>query len=139
MNKRVKAVGPVDRLIGDRIKFRRTQLGCSQEKLGAALGLTFQQIQKYERGMNRVSCSALIRIAHALQVSPAWFLDQCQAVARISGAEFGVPQEIIDAHTFMATKGGIAIASTFPKLTPNVQAATIALIAAAAEQPSTAK
>ena len=57
---------PVDVHVGARMRQRRTLLGMSQEKLGTAVGLTFQQIQKYERGFNRVSFSRLVDIAHAL-------------------------------------------------------------------------
>ena len=58
---------PVDVHVGARMRQRRTLLGMSQEKLGTAVGLTFQQIQKYERGANRVSASMLSRIAGTLQ------------------------------------------------------------------------
>nr|WP_197975525.1 helix-turn-helix transcriptional regulator [Rhizobium sp. CFBP 8762] len=62
-----------DRLIGDRVRAARTLRGLSQEKLGEACGVTFQQIQKYERGTNRVSGSRFIDIALALDVTVEWF------------------------------------------------------------------
>lgn len=61
---------PVDILIGDKIRTRRLKLGMSQGALGARLGITFQQIQKYEWGQNRVSAASLLQIAEALEVSP---------------------------------------------------------------------
>jgi len=67
---------PVDIYVGSRIKMRRTALGMSQERLGDALGLTFQQIQKYERGTNRVSASRLAHIADALGVTVGWMFNE---------------------------------------------------------------
>lgn len=66
---------PVDVYVGARVKLRRTLIGMSQEKLGDALGLTFQQVQKYERGANRVSASKLHRIAEVLDVPISYFFD----------------------------------------------------------------
>ena len=68
-----KTPRPVDVEVGRRIKMRRQALGMSQEKLGEALGITFQQIQKYEKGTNRVGASRLAVIATTLNVSPAYF------------------------------------------------------------------
>ena len=67
---------PIDRHVGARLRLRRTSLGLSQTALAQALGLTFPQIQKYERGSNRVSASALFKIGRALNVSIAFFFDE---------------------------------------------------------------
>jgi transcriptional regulator with XRE-family HTH domain len=67
--------GEIDLHVGSRIRLRRTQLGLSQEKLGEALGITFQQIQKYERGANRVGASRLYHIASILDVPISFFFD----------------------------------------------------------------
>ena len=66
---------PVDLHVGQRLRLRRTLLGMSQSELARAVGLTFQQIQKYERGINRVGASRLAEFADALQVQPAWFFE----------------------------------------------------------------
>ena len=66
---------PVDAHVGSRIRLRRTLLGMSQERLGEALGLTFQQVQKYERGANRVSASRLFDLARVLDVPISFFYD----------------------------------------------------------------
>jgi Predicted transcriptional regulators len=66
---------PVDVHVGARIRLRRTMLGFSQGELGKALGLTFQQVQKYERGSNRVSASTLHRMAGILGVTVSFFFD----------------------------------------------------------------
>lgn len=72
------AAGPVDVHVGNRIRLRRTLMGLSQEKLGEALGLTFQQIQKYERGANRVGASRLYDLAQVLDVPIGFFFDDMQ-------------------------------------------------------------
>src|SRR5260370_12365760 len=64
---------PIDVMVGKRIRLRRVQLGLSQTELGQKLGVTFQQIQKYENGANRVSCSRLYETSVALEVPIAFF------------------------------------------------------------------
>ena len=66
---------PVDVHVGARVRLRRTLLGMSQEKLGEAVGLTFQQIQKYERGTNRIGASRLHQFAQVLDVPVSFFFD----------------------------------------------------------------
>lgn len=67
---------PVDVHVGARVRLRRTLLGMSQEKLGQAIGLTFQQVQKYERGTNRIGASRLHELARALDVPIAFFFEE---------------------------------------------------------------
>lgn len=75
-NKSIEAVeSTLDNYIGSRVKARRAALGISQNKLGAYLGVTFQQIQKYEKGVNRISASTLYRMADALSVDYSYFFD----------------------------------------------------------------
>ena len=76
-----KAPNPVDRHVGSRVRMRRMMLGMSQEKLGNALGLTFQQVQKYEKGTNRIGASRLQQIAHILQVPVSFFFEGAPSVA----------------------------------------------------------
>ena len=66
---------PIDLHVGSRIRLRRTLLGMSQERLGEALGLTFQQVQKYERGVNRVGASRLFDLSRVLDVPISFFYD----------------------------------------------------------------
>ena len=70
-----KAPNPTDKHVGARVRMRRMMLSMSQEKLGDALGLTFQQVQKYEKGANRIGASRLQQIAHILQVPVSFFFD----------------------------------------------------------------
>lgn len=67
---------PVDIHVGARVRLRRTLLGMSQEKLGKALGLTFQQVQKYERGANRIGSSRLFQLSQILDVPVSFFFDE---------------------------------------------------------------
>src|SRR4051795_6452929 len=70
-----KAPNPVDKHVGSRVRMRRLMLEMSQEKLGEALGLTFQQVQKYEKGTNRIGASRLQQIADILHVSVAFLFE----------------------------------------------------------------
>jgi len=69
---------PIDIHVGSRVRMRRTLLGMSQEKLGNALSLTFQQIQKYERGANRIGSSRLYKLSHILDVPVGYFFEEMQ-------------------------------------------------------------
>jgi transcriptional regulator with XRE-family HTH domain len=71
---------PIDVRVGSRVRLRRLMLGMSQEQLGAAIGLTFQQVQKYERGANRVGASRLHQLSRVLDVPPAFFFDDVDPV-----------------------------------------------------------
>src|SRR6201982_2792332 len=79
-----KAPNPVDKHVGSRVRIRRMMLGMSQEKLGDALGLTFQQVQKYEKGTNRISASRLQQAAHILQVPLPFFFEGAPGADRKS-------------------------------------------------------
>ncbi|MEN3975447.1 helix-turn-helix transcriptional regulator [Emcibacter sp. SYSU 3D8] len=67
---------PVDIHVGKRLRQRRTFIGMTQEQLGVALGITFQQIQKYERGANRIGASRLFDICRILDVTPQFFFEE---------------------------------------------------------------
>ncbi len=81
---------PVDVHVGSRVRLRRTLLGMSQEKLGEAIGLTFQQVQKYERGANRIVASRLYQLANVLDVPVSYFVEEISEEAANDDAE---PQE----------------------------------------------
>ncbi len=89
---------PIDIHVGDRLRLRRTLLGLSQEKLGESVGLTFQQIQKYERGANRIAPSRLYQMSLILGVPVAYFFEDVpRALATVEGqvkrglSDFGKP------------------------------------------------
>ena len=91
---------------------RRKELGISQERLAEALGLTFQQVQKYERAANRVSASKLWQIARALNTSVSYFYDGLAGVAEMEDSS---PSNA-NAQSFLLTPEGVEIATIFPKL-----------------------
>jgi transcriptional regulator with XRE-family HTH domain len=70
-----KGAKPVDVYVGARIRMRRNMLGLSQTQMGDHIGVTFQQVQKYERGTNRIGASRLLQICNVLQVTPAWMFE----------------------------------------------------------------
>lgn len=71
---------PIDVHVGSRVRLRRNMLGLSQEKLGEAIGLTFQQVQKYERGANRIGASRLMELSVVLDVPVSFFFDETDPV-----------------------------------------------------------
>jgi transcriptional regulator with XRE-family HTH domain len=107
---------PIDLHVGARIRLRRRMQGVSQEKLADALGLTFQQVQKYERGANRVSASKLYEIATALHSPISYFFD---GLADPAGEERGDgrPSDEQTVHAFLMTAEGLELAKLFPGLT----------------------
>jgi transcriptional regulator with XRE-family HTH domain len=101
---------PIDLHVGVRIRLRRRMQGVSQEKLADALGLTFQQVQKYERGANRVSASKLYEIAAALKAPVGYFFE---GLADPAGAG-AAPSAESTVHGFLMTAEGLELARLFP-------------------------
>lgn len=136
---------PIDIHIGNRLRIRRTLVGMSQEELGHAIGVTFQQIQKYERGVNRVSGSRLFDVACALRVPVAFFfegVDENLVQARIERArkahgsrpfDYVPPAQtspvVVDADPLQRTEN-IALIRDVEKLSPDRQAALRDLVRA---------
>jgi transcriptional regulator with XRE-family HTH domain len=106
---------PVDLHVGARVRMRRRLAGVSQEKLADALGLTFQQVQKYERGANRVSASKLYEIAAALQTPVAFFFEGLADPALVNGGAEAVGGDQF-VHEFLMTAEGLELAGLFPRL-----------------------
>ena len=106
-----KAPNPVDRHVGSRVRMRRIMLGMSQEKLGEGLGLTFQQIQKYEKGTNRIGASRIQQISAILQV-PVSFLFE-GAPGAIDPESFSGPASPVYVADFLATTEGLALIRAF--------------------------
>src|SRR5476649_478391 len=88
---KIDTPSPVDVHVGSRVRLRRTLLGMSQEKLGEAIGLTFQQVQKYERGANRVGASRLYDLSRVLDVPIAFFFDDMPAPSAERGHGLAEP------------------------------------------------
>ncbi len=84
-----RSTGPIDKYFGDRIRARRIMIKMSQEELGEKLGVSFQQIQKYEKGVNRVSAAMMVSLAEILDVDMDYFYDEIPKVRR--GGEIETP------------------------------------------------
>jgi transcriptional regulator with XRE-family HTH domain len=122
-----KSPNPTDTHVGARVRLRRMTLGISQERLGQALGLTFQQVQKYEKGTNRIGASRLHHIAQILQV-PETFLFE-------GAPRSGHPTSDRDAHSpayiseFTSSPDGQALIKAFARIKDrNVRRSIVALI-----------
>ena len=112
-----KAPNPIDKHVGSRVRMRRMMLAMSQEKLGDALGLTFQQVQKYEKGTNRIGASRLQQISHILQVPVSFFFDGAPIIAGMPQLE-GVSEAPSPAYVsdFLATSDGLALTKAFMRI-----------------------
>jgi transcriptional regulator with XRE-family HTH domain len=110
-----KAPNPVDRYVGSRVRMRRIMLGMSQEKLGEALGLTFQQVQKYEKGTNRVGASRIQQIAEILQVPVSFLFEGGPSGMTSAGgvSEGSSPSYVSD---FLATSEGLTLTRAFTRI-----------------------
>ena len=110
-----KAPNPVDRHVGSRVRMRRMMLEMSQEKLGDALGLTFQQVQKYEKGTNRIGASRLQQISHILQVPVEFFFEGAPDLhgSDEPGREAPSPSFVSD---FLATSEGLSLTKAFMRI-----------------------
>jgi transcriptional regulator with XRE-family HTH domain len=110
-----KSPNPVDKHVGSRVRMRRMMLSMSQGKLGDALGLTFQQVQKYEKGTNRIGASRLQHISHILQVPVAFFFEGAphQPGQPKGTGEAPSPTYVSD---FLATSDGLALIKAFTRI-----------------------
>jgi len=86
---------PVDVHVGKRVRHRRWMVGMTQQQLGEAVGIKFQQIQKYETGMNRISASRLWDIAHAMDVPVSFFFEGLEGAETDSGSAAGTPGDLL--------------------------------------------
>lgn len=112
-----KVPNPIDRHVGSRVRMRRMMLGMSQEKLGDALGLTFQQVQKYEKGANRIGASRLQQISQILQVPVSFFFEGAPSSQRSDRVE-GFSEALSPAYVsdFLATSDGLALTKAFVRI-----------------------
>jgi transcriptional regulator with XRE-family HTH domain len=111
-----KAPNPVDKHVGSRVRMRRIMLGMTQQKLGEALGLTFQQIQKYEKGTNRVGASRIQQIAEVLNVPVSFFFEGGPS-GDGDGNGFGGGAAPAHVSDFLATSEGLALTRAFARIT----------------------
>jgi transcriptional regulator with XRE-family HTH domain len=127
----MKTPNPIDKYVGGRVRMRRMMLGLSQEKLADALGLTFQQVQKYEKGTNRISASRLQAISQILEAPVHYFFDGVPNAAKgrlglVHGPTHGPPhgpaRGSTESHSpayvtdFLTTADGLALVKAFVRI-----------------------
>ena len=124
---------PIDVHVGSRVRFRRMLLGMSQEKLGERLGLTFQQIQKYEKGINRIGASRLFDLAQVLGVPVQFFYEEAPStepppLVADGFAEKPAENSIVE---FLGSREGLELNKAFARITdPRVRRSIVDLVRA---------
>jgi transcriptional regulator with XRE-family HTH domain len=106
---------PIDRHVGLRIRLRRKELGISQERLAESIGLTFQQVQKYEKGTNRIGASRLQQISHILQVPVAFFFEGAPD-ASVPRRSHGSALSIAQIDDFVSDSNGLKLIAAFMRI-----------------------
>jgi transcriptional regulator with XRE-family HTH domain len=127
-----KKPNPVDAHVGSRVRLRRMLLGMSQERLGESMGLTFQQVQKYEKGVNRIGASRLFQISKILDVPVQFFFEEAPHVGDGSPAR-GMAEA--DSETFILeflnSREGLELNRAFVKIAdPKVRKSVVDLVRA---------
>ncbi|HEY9536932.1 MAG TPA: helix-turn-helix transcriptional regulator [Kiloniellaceae bacterium] len=138
----VAAPDPIDVAIGSRLRLRRLAMGFSQETLARALGITFQQIQKYERGTNRIFASRLFHLARVLRVPVAYFFHGLQAGGETKAAQGGAPADAADEGVgdLFGRNDSLKLIQAFNRITdPSVRRQVYALVRTVGEQDSPAE
>jgi transcriptional regulator with XRE-family HTH domain len=107
-----KIPNPIDMHVGSRVRMRRLILSMSQAKLGDAIGLTFQQVQKYEKGTNRMGSSRLVQIANVLKVPVTFFFEGTPGQSKLDGK---APSPAYVSN-FLATSDGLALTKAFMRI-----------------------
>lgn len=126
-----KRLTPTDRWVGTKIRIRRNTLGMSQGELGEAIGVSFQQVQKYEKGVNRVGAGRLQRIAQILQMPVEWFFQGMPSAGR-RGA-LPETEEMGDLDRFMQSRYAPPLIRSFIRLPDRVQRGFTRLISQVAD------
>lgn len=127
MSEARKTPNPIDIHVGSRIRLRRNMAGMSQEKLGESLGITFQQVQKYEKGTNRVGASRLQAIASVLEVPVSYFFNDAPSDAPAD--EFSEEHSSNYVVDFISSTEGLRLNRAFVRIAdPKVRARIIDLV-----------
>lgn len=111
-----KVPNPIDVHVGSRVRLRRMLVGMSQEKLGDTLGLTFQQVQKYEKGANRIGASRLYQISQILGVAVQFFFDDMQAPEGADADGFGEGESSPYVMDFVSSAEGLQLNRAFTRI-----------------------
>lgn len=124
-----KKSNPVDAHVGSRVRLRRMLVGLSQEKLGERMGLTFQQIQKYEKGVNRIGASRLFQLSQILEVPVQFFFEGAPPPEGSSEGGFAEPGTEAFLYEFLNTRDGLELNRAFVKIADaNVRRSVVDLV-----------
>ena len=124
-----KKPNPVDTHVGSRVRLRRMLLGMSQERLGDSMGLTFQQVQKYEKGVNRIGASRLFQISKILDVPVQFFFEGAPAREGTPAAGFAEAESEAFIYEFLSSREGLELNRAFVKIgDPKVRRSVIELV-----------
>jgi transcriptional regulator with XRE-family HTH domain len=109
---------PIDIHVGSRVRLRRMILGMSQEKLGESLGLTFQQVQKYEKGVNRIGASRLFDLAQVLGVPVQFFYEEAPQRSASALPSTGMAERPAESYVaeFLGSRDGLELNKAFSKI-----------------------
>lgn len=130
-----KKPNPIDVHVGSRIRLRRNMIGMSQEKLGELLGITFQQVQKYEKGSNRVGASRLQAIASILSVSVGFFFEDAPGQETGQAEGFGEESQAKYVVDFLNTPEGLQLNRAFVLISdPKVRRRIVDLVKSLADE-----
>lgn len=110
-----KAPDAIDRLVGSRVRMGRLMLGLSQSALADAIGVAFQQVQKYEKGANRIGAGRLQQIAHALQMPIPFFFEGAPGLEKLPGGTVTAPSSGYVSE-FLSTSDGLALTKAFMQI-----------------------
>ncbi len=123
-----KVPNPIDAYVGSRVRTRRLMLGMSQERLAEQIGVTFQQVQKYEKGTNRIGASRLQAIAGVLAVPAAFFFQQDNSQP-LNTDGLGAINGLEDLSDFLTSKEGLSLNKAFMKINdPSIRQSVLTLI-----------
>ena len=122
-----KPLNSIDKHVGSRVRMRRLMLGMSQSKLGDELGITFQQVQKYEKGTNRMGASRLQHISHILQVPASFFFEGAPHVPGQHQGNGAAPSPAY-VTDFVASSDGLALVKAFMRIKPEVRRRIVGLV-----------
>lgn len=133
MSSNPREPNPIDRHVGSRVRLRRQMMEMSQEKLGDELGVTFQQVQKYERGANRIGAGRLWHLARVLEVPVSFFYDGVSGTAQ-QAAGFAEGDQTPVVNDFLQSPDGVALAQAFSRITdPKVRRRVLELVRSLAD------
>ncbi len=133
---------PIDVHVGNRVRLQRMLIGISQEKLGERLGLTFQQVQKYEKGINRIGASRLFELSRVLGVPVQFFYEDAPVGGSQQSATPGFAERSSDSHVFefLSSREGLELNRAFSRITdPKVRKSVLDLVRSLADEASDGK